>query len=112
MHKALTERKRDDVQEIPGSGGLEVRVVAAGVVASTARTVIETPLELIKVRRQMGQTWKFNELYRGFNVTWIRTCGLMCTFFVLVRAASLLLHALLSLDVLVCGVDLTYSSSW
>lgn len=71
-------------KEIPGTGGLEVRVVAAGLVASTARTVIETPLELIKVRRQMGQAWKFNELYRGFNVTWIRTCGLMCTFFILV----------------------------
>ncbi len=70
-----------------------MRVVAAGLVASTARTVIETPLELIKVRRQMGQAWKFNELYRGFNVTWIRTCGLMCTFFILVRS---LLHAWLA----------------
>jgi len=78
-------------REIPLTGGLEVRVVAAGVFASTIRSLIESPLELIKVRRQVGQPWKLTQLYTGFNVTWVRTVGLMTTFFVLVD--SLVRHA-------------------
>ncbi len=35
---------------IPGTGGLEVRVLVGGVTASTARAIIETPLEYIKAR--------------------------------------------------------------
>jgi len=71
-------------KEIAGTGGLEMRVVVAGLAAATARACVETPLELIKVRRQTSQLWEFAELYRGFNATWIRTSGLMCCFFVLV----------------------------
>ncbi len=35
--------------EIPFSGGLQYRVVLGGIVASSARAVIETPLEYAKV---------------------------------------------------------------
>ncbi|KAK2567275.1 Acyl-coenzyme A diphosphatase NUDT19 [Acropora cervicornis] len=70
-------------QEIPLTGGLQVRVLLAGAAASTARAIIETPLELAKIRRQTGQTWQFKGLYRGFGVTWYRTMGLMCTYFIL-----------------------------
>lgn len=35
--------------QIPGSGGLELRVLSSGLIASTTRAVIETPLEFIKV---------------------------------------------------------------
>jgi len=70
--------------EIPGLGGLETRVVVAGVIAATARCVIETPLELVKIRRQVGQPWKVVELYKGFGVSWIRTVGLMTSFFIFV----------------------------
>ena len=35
--------------QLPGTGGLEVRVLLSGIMASTARAVIETPLEYIKV---------------------------------------------------------------
>jgi len=80
------------LQEIAGTGGLEMRVVVAGLAAATARACVETPLELIKVRRQTSQLWEFAELYRGFNATWIRTSGLMCCFFVLV--AQFLSHLL------------------
>jgi len=65
-------------------GDMEVRVIASGLIASTARTFIETPLELIKVRRQVGQPWRFTEIYTGLGVSWIRTVGLMTTFFMLV----------------------------
>lgn len=65
------------------TGGLQVRVLLAGAAASTARAIIETPLELAKIRRQTGQTWQFKGLYRGFGVTWYRTMGLLCTYFIL-----------------------------
>lgn len=34
--------------EIPLTGGLQTRVVLGGIVASTARAIIETPLEYAK----------------------------------------------------------------
>ncbi|KAL6078072.1 Mitochondrial carrier [Balamuthia mandrillaris] len=74
-------------KEIPFSGGLEMRVIMAGIIASSARSVIETPLELIKVRRQVGEPWKVTELFKGFGVSWLRTVGLMTTFFILVDSA-------------------------
>jgi len=76
------------MKEIPYTGGLQYRVLLAGLASSTARTFIETPLELVKVRRQLNQTWKVSELMNGFTVTWLRTVGLMCTFFVLVDSAE------------------------
>ena len=69
--------------QIPLTGGLENRVVIGGVLASTARAIVETPLELIKVRLQVGQPWNTGSLMQGFTVTWIRTTGLMTTFFIL-----------------------------
>lgn len=73
---------------VPFSGGLQWRVLAAGVASATARTFIETPLELVKVRRQLNQPWHVNELMSGFTITWLRTLGLMCTFFVLVDSTE------------------------
>jgi len=82
---------------VPGTWGMEARVPLAGVVASTARALIETPLEYIKVRQQTGQGWltapsaaealahplrELAALYRGFSITWLRTTGLMTAFFV------------------------------
>lgn len=70
--------------EIPGTGAIQLRVVGAGIIASTARAVIETPLEFAKVRRQTQQTWHLKDVYTGFGVTWVRTIGLMTTYFMLV----------------------------
>lgn len=70
--------------EIPCTGGLQMRVLFGGLCASTARAIIETPLELAKVRRQTEQSWKLSQLYNGFGLTWTRTIGLMCTYFILV----------------------------
>ncbi|VDI47570.1 solute carrier family 25 (mitochondrial carnitine/acylcarnitine transporter), member 20/29 [Mytilus galloprovincialis] len=70
--------------EIPGTGALQLRVIGAGVIASTTRAIIETPLEFAKVRRQTQQTWHFKDVYTGFGVTWVRTIGLMTTYFILV----------------------------
>lgn len=70
--------------ELPLTGGLQIRVLAGGLAASTVRTIIETPLEYAKIKRQTQQSWRFMNVYRGFGVTWGRTVGLMCTYFILV----------------------------
>ena len=71
-------------RQIPFTAGLETRVIMAGVCASTARAIVETPLEYAKVRRQTGQSWKIRNVYTGFGVTWYRTMGLMTTYFILI----------------------------
>jgi solute carrier family 25 carnitine/acylcarnitine transporter 20/29 len=76
---------------IPFTFGIENRVVLAGIFASTCRALVESPLELIKVRRQVGTPWDIRSLYKGFGVTWMRTTGLMTTFFILVD--SMVRHA-------------------
>ena len=70
--------------EIPFTYGLQLRVLGGGLVASTARAIIETPLEYMKVRRQVQQIWRLRDVYTGFGVTWVRTLGLMTTYFILV----------------------------
>ncbi len=35
-----------------------------------------------------GQPWQFGQLFSGFNILWLRTCGLMTTFFVGVDYAT------------------------
>jgi solute carrier family 25 carnitine/acylcarnitine transporter 20/29 len=86
------------MNEIPGCGGLQYRVVVSGMFASTMRALLECPLELIKVRKQTGQAWmasstageairapakELKNLYSGFGITWMRTLGLMTSFFVM-----------------------------
>ena len=70
--------------EIPFTQGLQVRVLVAGLASSTSRAIIETPLEYAKIRQQTQQQWKLRHVYNGFGVTWCRTVGLMCTFFIIV----------------------------
>lgn len=63
-------------------------MIISSFVASTARAIVETPLELIKVRLQVGTKWNYGSLFQGFGVTWVRTIGLMTTFFVLCDTAD------------------------
>ncbi|XP_063715660.1 uncharacterized protein LOC134843170 [Symsagittifera roscoffensis] len=66
------------------NGGLQSRVLIGGLAASLVRATIETPLEYVKVRRQTGQSWKTMEAFNGYKITWLRTTGLMTTYFVIV----------------------------
>jgi hypothetical protein len=50
--------------KIPFTGGLESRVVISGVASATVRTLIETPLEFIKVRQQTNTPWAVRSLYQ------------------------------------------------
>lgn len=84
---------------IAGTGGLRGSVLVAAVCSASARTVIETPLALMKVRRQTGSDWKLErttgvsgsthclrqvrELYRGSSATLYRSCTMLSAFFVL-----------------------------
>lgn len=69
---------------IPYTLGLQTRVLAGGVIASFVRAVIENPFEYAKVKRQTRQPWHFRELYKGFGMLYLRTTGLMTSFFVFV----------------------------
>lgn len=41
-------------------------------------------MPLTQVRRQVQKQWHLREMYTGFGVTWLRTIGLMTTYFILV----------------------------
>eukprot|EP01006_Ploeotia_vitrea_P067298 TRINITY_DN96899_c0_g1_i1.p1 TRINITY_DN96899_c0_g1~~TRINITY_DN96899_c0_g1_i1.p1 ORF type:complete len:281 (+),score=5.73 TRINITY_DN96899_c0_g1_i1:75-917(+) len=66
---------------IPGTGGIQLRVVCAGFVAATVRAFIECPIEYAKVCGQTHQKWKLNKIYTGFWVNWFRTGFLMTIYF-------------------------------
>lgn len=83
---------------VPGTG-MQWRVPVSGVFASTCRAIIETPLEFVKVRKQLGLPWmlaptvsqalknpmaELKHSYNGLTVTWLRTVGLMTNFFMMV----------------------------
>lgn len=44
------------------------------------RTVLECPMELLKVRQQVGQSWTLSSLYVGWQATLYRNVAL-CTLF-------------------------------
>lgn len=101
--------------EVPGTAGLQWRVISSGIFSSTCRSLIESPLEFIKVRRQTGQSWRVGEtveqslrnpfrelrsLYTGFSMTWARTAGLMTSFFIMVDHLERHHHELMAVPLL------------
>jgi solute carrier family 25 carnitine/acylcarnitine transporter 20/29 len=69
---------------IPYTAGLEPRIILGGIASGTARSIVENPFEYSKVQRQTGQSWQYDKMYQGFKVLWIRSVGLMTTYFVMV----------------------------
>lgn len=69
---------------IPLTNGLKYSVIISGLSASTTRSLIECPIEFAKVSRQTGQSWKLAKIYQGFLFQWIRTSGVMITYFSLI----------------------------
>ncbi|XP_076440697.1 mitochondrial substrate carrier family protein S-like [Babylonia areolata] len=72
------------MNEIPFTGGLQLRVLMGAACSATCRAIVETPLDYVKVRGQTNQKWKLTKVYTGFGITWVRTMGLMSTFFITV----------------------------
>jgi solute carrier family 25 carnitine/acylcarnitine transporter 20/29 len=75
-------------QPIPGTAGLRPSVLLGAAAGAAARTAIETPLEVMKVRRHLGETWQTGtnvrsiftptqilELYKGTTPTFLRTAS-------------------------------------
>ena len=53
-------------KEIPYTFGLEWRTLCSGIMAGSARTLVECPFEYAKVKGQTGQKWQFSQLYKGY----------------------------------------------
>jgi hypothetical protein len=75
------------VRPIPELQGLQLRVLLAGAAATTARALVETPLEVVKLRQQLGMpgpALTLPALYSGFGLTWARLYIPLGGFFALV----------------------------
>ena len=65
--------------KIPFTMGVELRVLMGGFMAGSFRTLVETPFEYVKIKRQTGQAWKLREVYKGIGAMYMRT-SLLLTF--------------------------------
>lgn len=66
-------------------------VLMAGVAGSTgglARSLVECPLEVAKVRRQVGVAWRWRAMYRGLAVTAVRNGSVIGLFWSFVVASE------------------------
>lgn len=80
--------------EIPYSAGIKKATLASAVIASTCRSVLESPVEYLKVRSQARTKQPLlpglaglRQLYTGFTFQWIRTVGMKTCFFLGVDSA-------------------------
>jgi hypothetical protein len=99
------------VNPIPGSHGLRPSILIGGVMAAAARTVVETPFELAKVRWQTGgsiytgkgfqPSWaQLTELYTGAPQTFYRAALMLGFFFVTVDYTERLAPDLMAVPLL------------
>jgi len=51
-------------------------------VGGSIRSLVETPLEYAKTKRQLGETWMLKNTFTGMKITWMRACVLMPTYFI------------------------------
>lgn len=61
-------------------GLLDYQVLLAGLMGGVGRTIVEGPADYIKVRRQVGQSWRFSRMYEGFGTTGLRNSILFMNF--------------------------------
>ena len=90
-------------RDIPFTGGLKPCVLVGAMASAMTRATIESPLDFIKLRYQIGErihagssTQQFarsfltspiqniQHLYHGYSITLLRTMGLLGSFFVLI----------------------------
>ena len=77
-------RRACEESGVPALTGGLAPVLVGGLAAGTARTVVETPFELAKVRYQTGGgVGQLSELYTGAGATWARGTLMLTSFFVL-----------------------------
>ena len=84
---AEAERHPASLEHVPGTD-MQWRVLGAGAVGATARTVLESPIEYAKVKGQTNQKWRLNEVYRGAGLQWARTGPMMTLYFCTLSVSS------------------------
>ena len=84
---AEAEKYPASLEHVPGTD-MQWRVLGAGAVGATARTVLESPIEYAKVKGQTNQKWKLGEVYRGAGLQWARTGPMMTLYFCLFDACK------------------------
>jgi solute carrier family 25 carnitine/acylcarnitine transporter 20/29 len=87
VYEALYTKWQDNKimrTKIPFTMGLELRILCSGLASGTARAFIECPFEYSKVKGQTNQKWNLKDVYKGFSPLWIRSTGLMTSYFCLV----------------------------
>jgi solute carrier family 25 (mitochondrial carnitine/acylcarnitine transporter), member 20/29 len=70
--------------EIPYTFGLQPRILVCSLFSATARSLIESPIEYFKVNAQTEKIGFSRQIYRGFGIQWVRTTGVMTTYFILI----------------------------
>eukprot|EP01063_Lacrimia_lanifica_P020643 TRINITY_DN27941_c0_g1_i1.p1 TRINITY_DN27941_c0_g1~~TRINITY_DN27941_c0_g1_i1.p1 ORF type:complete len:287 (+),score=87.89 TRINITY_DN27941_c0_g1_i1:54-914(+) len=81
LYTGLGDRGGIYEQAVPMTGGLKVKTCIAAFCGASSRSILESPIEYAKVRRQTGQTWYLRDVYKGFGLQWGRTCPMMTTYF-------------------------------
>ena len=84
---AEAEKYPSSLEHVPGTD-MQWRVLGAGAVGATARTVLESPIEYAKVKGQTNQKWRLNEVYRGAGLQWARTGPMMTLYFCTLSVSS------------------------
>ena len=91
---AACERVTVLKEPIPYTGGIRPSVLVAAMAASFARATVESPLDFIKLRSQIGKEAmhatsnpivQLRHLYQGYLPTLLRTMGLLGSFFIMVE---------------------------
>ena len=49
--------------------------------AGVTRAIFENPFEYAKVKRQTGQSWVIEEIFKGFSTTLLRGTLMMAVYF-------------------------------
>lgn len=61
-------------------GCIDPNVVLAGYAGGVGRGIVEGPFEMVKVRRQVGNGWNIQDVFRGFGTTLFRNSFLFSSF--------------------------------
>eukprot|EP01116_Phalansterium_solitarium_P014396 TRINITY_DN32035_c0_g1_i1.p1 TRINITY_DN32035_c0_g1~~TRINITY_DN32035_c0_g1_i1.p1 ORF type:complete len:267 (+),score=70.43 TRINITY_DN32035_c0_g1_i1:163-963(+) len=64
--------------------GIDSKIILSGIFSGFSRTVVECPVEVAKIRRQLGESWRFAGLYKGFAANAARNVPLLTLFFIFV----------------------------
>lgn len=78
---AYTFMKNNNIMQQPTILGLQKSTILSGIIASGCRAVLESPAEYYKVNKQLDTKTKYNNMYNGFKYQYLRTTGLMTTYF-------------------------------